>query len=98
MQFHIILLYYDSMKRRGQFVLVALNLILTVSKMTSFKQLEFLSEAETMKIFEHENIVKLLGVCTKGEPAFAIMELMIHGELHFVALLKARILTTITIK
>ena len=50
-----------------------------------------------MKIFEHENIVKLLGVCTKGEPAFAIMELMIHGELHFVALLKARILTTITI-
>lgn len=44
-------------------------------------KLEFLSEAETMKIFDHKNIVKLLGVCTKGEPAFAVMELMIHGDL-----------------
>lgn len=34
-----------------------------------------------MKIFDHKNIVKLLGVCTKGEPAFAVMELMIHGDL-----------------
>lgn len=32
-----------------------------------------------MKVFNHRNIVKLLGVCTKGEPALAIMELMIHG-------------------
>lgn len=32
-----------------------------------------------MKVFDHKNIVKLLGVCTKGEPAFAVMELMIHG-------------------
>lgn len=45
-------------------------------------QLEFLSEAETMKAFDHNNIVKLLGVCTKGEPAFAVMELMIHGMKH----------------
>ncbi|XP_068721735.1 uncharacterized protein [Montipora capricornis] len=44
-------------------------------------KLEFLSEAETMKSFDHNNIVKLLGVCTKGEPAFAVMELMIHGDL-----------------
>ncbi|XP_029195937.2 uncharacterized protein LOC114961433 isoform X2 [Acropora millepora] len=44
-------------------------------------KLEFLSEAETMKVFDHKNIVKLLGVCTKGEPAFALMELMIHGDL-----------------
>ena len=43
-------------------------------------QLEFLSEAETMKMFDHKNIVKLLGVCTKEEPAFALMELMIHGR------------------
>jgi hypothetical protein len=34
-----------------------------------------------MKIFDHQNIVKLLGVCTKGEPALAIMELMIHGNI-----------------
>ena len=33
-----------------------------------------------MKVFDHKNIVKLLGVCTKGEPAFAVMELMIHGR------------------
>ena len=32
-----------------------------------------------MKMFDHKNIVKLLGVCTKGEPTFAVMELMIHG-------------------
>ena len=32
-----------------------------------------------MKMFDDKNIVKLLGVCTKGEPAFAVMELMIHG-------------------
>ena len=32
-----------------------------------------------MMMFDHKNIVKLLGVCTKGEPAFAVMELMIHG-------------------
>ncbi|CAH3138826.1 unnamed protein product [Porites lobata] len=44
-------------------------------------KLEFLSEAETMKVFDHKNIVKLLGVCTKGEPAYAVMELMIHGDL-----------------
>lgn len=48
-----------------------------------FLQLEFLSEAETMKVFDHKNIVKLLGVCTKGEPAFAVMELMIHGKNNF---------------
>ncbi|XP_032231213.2 receptor-type guanylate cyclase gcy-2-like [Nematostella vectensis] len=45
------------------------------------EKLEFLSEAETMKVFDHPNIVKLLGVCTKGEPALAIMELMIYGDL-----------------
>lgn len=45
------------------------------------EKLDFLSEAETMKKFEHKNIVKLLGVCTKGEPAYAIMEFMLHGDL-----------------
>ena len=55
---------------------------------TSFKirffpvnlQLDFLSEAEMMKRFDHENIVKLLGVCTRGEPAYTIMEFMLHGN------------------
>ena len=32
-----------------------------------------------MKVFDHKNTVKLLGVCTKAEPAYAVMELTIHG-------------------
>jgi len=44
------------------------------------EKLEFLSEAEVMKRFEHKNIVKLLGVCTKEEPIHTIMEYMLYGE------------------
>ena len=33
-----------------------------------------------MKRFDHDNIVKLLGVCTRGEPAYAVMEFMLHGK------------------
>jgi len=33
-----------------------------------------------MKRFDHENIVKLLGVTTRGEPAYAIMEFMLFGN------------------
>lgn len=43
-------------------------------------QLDFLFEAEMMKGFDHGNIVKLLGVVTRGEPALAIMEFMLHGR------------------
>ncbi|XP_072021432.1 uncharacterized protein [Amphiura filiformis] len=45
------------------------------------EKLDFLSEAEMMKRFDHDNIVKLLGVCTRGEPIYAIMEFMLHGDL-----------------
>ena len=34
-----------------------------------------------MKWFDHKNIVKLLGVCTRGEPVYAVMEFMLHGTL-----------------
>ena len=37
-----------------------------------------------MKRFDHENIVKLLGVCTRGEPAYTIMEFMLHGNYIFI--------------
>ena len=47
----------------------------------SVTKLDFLSEAEMMKRYDHENIVKLLGVCTRGEPAYAIMEFMLHGKI-----------------
>ncbi|CAH1779810.1 unnamed protein product [Owenia fusiformis] len=45
------------------------------------EKLDFLSEANIMKRFNHENIVKLRGVCTRGEPAYAIMEFMLFGDL-----------------
>jgi len=32
-----------------------------------------------MKHFDHKNIVKLLGVCTRGEPVYAVMEFMLNG-------------------
>jgi serine/threonine protein kinase len=43
------------------------------------RQMDFLGEAEMMKRFDHDNIIKLLGVCTRGEPAYMIMEFMLHG-------------------
>ena len=43
-------------------------------------QVEFLSEADKMKLLSHPNVVQLLGVCTTGEPVYIIMELMIHGK------------------
>ncbi|XP_046995878.1 uncharacterized protein LOC124607652 [Schistocerca americana] len=45
------------------------------------EKLDFLSEAEVMKRFEHKNIVKLLGVCTKNEPVYTVMEFMLYGDL-----------------
>ncbi|XP_014668691.1 PREDICTED: LOW QUALITY PROTEIN: dipeptidase 1-like [Priapulus caudatus] len=34
-----------------------------------------------MKRFDHKNIVQLLGVCTRGEPAYMVMEFMLYGDL-----------------
>ncbi|XP_064467335.1 atrial natriuretic peptide receptor 2-like [Ornithodoros turicata] len=45
------------------------------------EKLDFLSEAEMMKRFDHKNIVRLLGVCTVGEPVYTIMEFMLYGDL-----------------
>lgn len=45
------------------------------------EKLDFLSEAEMMKRFDHQNIVSLLGVCTRGEPVYTIMEFMLYGDL-----------------
>ena len=44
-------------------------------------RLDFLAESETMKRFEHKNIVKLLAVCLQAEPLFTIMEYMLYGDL-----------------
>ena len=35
----------------------------------------------TRSNFNHENIVKVLGVCVDNDPVFIIMELMLAGDL-----------------
>ncbi|XP_046736169.1 uncharacterized protein LOC124405374 [Diprion similis] len=45
------------------------------------EKLDFLSEVEVMKRFEHKNIIKLLGVCIKCEPVYTVMEFMLYGDL-----------------
>lgn len=48
---------------------------------TTEEKVDFLSEAEVMKRFEHKNIIRLLGVCTKSEPVYTVMEFMLYGDL-----------------
>ncbi|XP_037928341.1 receptor-type guanylate cyclase gcy-13-like [Teleopsis dalmanni] len=48
---------------------------------SSEDRLDFLSEADAMKRFQHKNIVKLLGVCLQSEPIYTIMEFMLYGDL-----------------
>lgn len=48
---------------------------------TTEEKLDFLSEAETMKRFDHKNVVRLLGVVTKTEPVCTVMEFMLYGDL-----------------
>ena len=45
------------------------------------EKIDFLSEAEMMKRFEHKNIVRLVGVCTRQEPIYTIMDFMLYGDL-----------------
>ncbi|XP_046448251.1 receptor-type guanylate cyclase gcy-5-like [Daphnia pulex] len=45
------------------------------------EKLDFLSEAEMMKRFNHKNIVRLLGVCTRNEPVYTVMEFILYGDL-----------------
>ncbi|XP_053677809.1 uncharacterized protein LOC128727882 [Anopheles nili] len=48
---------------------------------TTEDKVDFLSEAEAMKRFDHNNIVMLLGVCLQSEPVYTIMEYMLYGDL-----------------
>ena len=40
---------------------------------------KFLKEAEILKLYDHPNIVRLIGVCAEKEPVYIIMELMPGG-------------------
>lgn len=48
------------------------------------EKLDFLSEAEMMKRFNHKNIVRLLGVCTRNEPVYTVMEFILYGKFFFL--------------
>ena len=60
-------------------VAVAVKTLKTGSSLE--EKIDFLKEANIMKRFEHKNIVKLLGVCTRNEPIYAVMEYMLYGDL-----------------
>lgn len=56
--------------------------IKTVNESASMRErIEFLQEASVMKAFSCQHVVKLLGVVSKDQPVFVIMELMSHGDL-----------------
>lgn len=46
---------------------------------------DFLTEASIMGQFDHENVIRLLGVVTKTEPVMILTEYMLNGSLdHFL--------------
>merc|ERR550517_1892491 len=46
-----------------------------------------------MKRFDHRNIVKLLGVCTRNEPVYTVMEYMLYGDLKTYLLARRHLVT-----
>ncbi|BFF89318.1 insulin-like receptor [Drosophila madeirensis] len=48
---------------------------------TDRERTNFLSEASVMKEFDTFHVVRLLGVCSRGQPALVVMELMKKGDL-----------------
>jgi serine/threonine protein kinase len=62
------------------------------------EKLDFLSEAEVMKRFDHKNIIRLLGVCTKDEPIYTIMEFMLYGDLKTFLLARRHLVNDKTIE
>lgn len=48
---------------------------------TDRERINFLKEASVMKGFDTHHVVKLLGVCSSGQPTLVVMELMGNGDL-----------------
>ena len=53
--------------------------ILSVSRESSYRS--FLHEVHILQMFDHPNIVRLLGVCTQERPYYIITEFLKHGNL-----------------
>ncbi|VDM58823.1 unnamed protein product [Angiostrongylus costaricensis] len=51
------------------------------TQMTASDRIQFLQEANIMREFKHENVIRLLGVCTSKEPIMIVMELASGGSL-----------------
>ncbi|KRT86135.1 protein kinase [Oryctes borbonicus] len=61
---------------------------------TAEEKIDFLSEAEAMKRFDHKNVVRLLGLCTRNEPVYTIMEFMLYGDLKTFLLARRHLVRT----
>lgn len=48
---------------------------------TDKERCSFLNEASVMKQFDCHHVVRLLGVISRGQPTFVVMELMANGDL-----------------
>lgn len=59
-------------------------------------RLEFLSEAQAMRRFEHPNIVRLIGVSLLADPMYIVMEYMLHGDLNMYLLARRDEVTAAT--
>lgn len=59
-------------------------------------RLEFLSEAQAMRRFDHPNIVRLIGVSLLADPMYIVMEYMILGDLNMYLLSRRQQVTTDT--
>jgi len=60
--------------------LVAVKLLRKTSD--SISRQDFEKEMHSLSKFDHPNIVRLLGVCTKTEPWYTVVEYMEHGDLN----------------
>ncbi|GAB0087290.1 Guanylate cyclase [Sergentomyia squamirostris] len=69
----------EMLVKESQWIAVAVKTLKGGSSVED--KLDFLSEAEAMKRFDHENVIKLLGVCLKSEPIYTILEFMLYGDL-----------------
>lgn len=51
------------------------------SGFTTEDKIDFLSEADNMKRFDHKNVIKLFGVITRENPLCTLMEYCLYGDL-----------------